>query len=79
MYSVEERTFVVEVYLVTKSFVTTQKKFLEKYPQSMQIPTERAIVKMVQKFRETGSLTNKKRNRTRRVLNEECLSQIRTH
>ena len=54
MLSIEERTFLVKKYLETKSYKKTQEDFFAKFGKTS--PCKTAIVKLVQKFNETGKL-----------------------
>lgn len=71
-----ERIFVVEEYLKTQSFLSCQEAFEVKFP-GVSIPNKSSIYRLIKKFKETGSVGNKKHNRRRTVLNEEMLVDIR--
>jgi hypothetical protein len=62
----EERLFILESYLKTLSYPHFRQSFFEKFRR--QAPVKSAIAKMVKKFRETGSLLDKNRNRQKSVL-----------
>jgi hypothetical protein len=57
----EELVFILESYLKTMSYVHCRQSFFEKFIRHR--PVKSAIAKMVTKFRETGSLLDKNRNR----------------
>jgi hypothetical protein len=59
--TVEERVFILERYLKTMSYAHYRQSFFEKFRR--QAPVKSAIAKMIKKFRETGSLLDKNRNR----------------
>jgi len=64
--TVEERVFILESYLKTMSYAHCRQSFFEKFRR--QAPVKSAIAKMIKKFRETGSLLDKNRNRQKSVL-----------
>jgi hypothetical protein len=55
--TVEERVFILESYLKTKSYAHCRQSFFEKFRR--QAPGKSAIAKIIKKFRETGSLLGK--------------------
>jgi hypothetical protein len=59
--TVEERVFILESYLKTVSYAHYRQSFFEKFRR--QAPVKIAFTKMIKKFRETGSLLDKNRNR----------------
>jgi hypothetical protein len=59
--TVEERGFILESYLETMSYAHCRQSFFEKFRR--QEPVKSAVAKMIKKFRETGSLLDKNRNR----------------
>jgi hypothetical protein len=64
----EERVFILESYLKTLSYAHCGQSFFEKFRR--QAPVISAITKMIKKFRETGSLLDKNRNRQKSVLTQ---------
>jgi hypothetical protein len=64
--TIEERVFILEIYLKTMSKAYCRQSFFENFKK--QVPVKGAIVKMIEKFRETGSLLDKNRNRQKSVL-----------
>jgi hypothetical protein len=64
--TVEKHVFDLESYLKTMSYAHCRQSFSEKFRR--QAPVKCAIVKMIKKFRETGSLFNKNHNRQKSVL-----------
>jgi hypothetical protein len=59
--TVEEHVLILESYLKTVSYAHCSQCFFEKFER--QAPVKSAIVKIIKKFRETGSLSDKKHNR----------------
>ncbi|XP_076666554.1 uncharacterized protein LOC143368066 [Andrena cerasifolii] len=76
MYSVEKRSFLVQNYLRTRSYLECQGAFREKYPGSP-VPNKTTISRLARKFREYGSLTNRKHHRKSTVLTIEKLAEVR--
>jgi hypothetical protein len=74
--TVEERVFILKSYLKTISYVRCRWSFFEKFRRHA--PVKSAIAKMIKKFRETGSLLDKNRNRYKSVLTPEMLEDIQT-
>jgi hypothetical protein len=74
--TVEERVFILENYLKTMSYAHCRQNFFEKFRR--QAPVNRAIAKMIKKFRETGSLLDKNRYRQKSVLTPGILRDIQT-
>jgi transposase len=69
--TVDERVFILESYLKTMSYAHCRQRFFEKFRR--QEPVKSTIAKMITKFRETGSLLDKNRNRRESVLTSEIL------
>src|SRR5215469_16301494 len=74
--TVEELVFILESYLKTMSYVHCSQSFVEKFGR--QTPVKSAIAKMIKKFRKTGSLLDKNRNRQKSVLTPGILQDIQT-
>jgi len=72
--TVEEHVFILESYLKMMSYAPCRQSFFEKCRR--QAPVKSAIVKMIKKFRETGSLLDKNRNRQKSVLTTGILQDI---
>jgi len=64
--TVKELVFILESYLKTMPYAHCRQSFFEKFRR--QAPVKSAIAKMIKKFRETGSLLDKNRNRQKSVL-----------
>jgi len=63
--TVEEGVFILESYLKTMSYAHCRQSFFEKFRRQASVKS--AIAKMIKKFRETGSLLDKNRNRQNSV------------
>jgi hypothetical protein len=74
--TVEERVFILESELKTRSYVHCKQSFFEKFRR--QAPVKSAIAKMIKKFRGPGSLLDKNRNRQQSVLTPGVLEHIQT-
>jgi hypothetical protein len=59
--TVKERVFILECYLKMMSYPHCRHSFFEKFRR--QAPVKSGITKIIKKFRETGSLLDKNRNR----------------
>ena len=66
LLTVEEHVFILESYLKTMSYAYGRQSLFEKFRRQAQVKS--AITKMIKKFRETGSLLEKNRNRQKSVL-----------
>jgi len=64
--TVEERVFILGIYLKTMSYAHCRQSLFEKFRR--QAPVKSATAKIIKKFRETGSLLDKNRNRQKSVL-----------
>jgi hypothetical protein len=64
--TVEEHVFILKSYLKTMSCAHCRQSFFEKFRR--QEPVKCAIAKITKKFRESGSLLDKNRNRQKLVL-----------
>jgi len=73
---VEERVFILEIYLKTMSYALCGQSFFEKFRR--QAPVKIAIAKIILKIRETGSLSDKNRNRQKSLLTSGILQDIQT-
>jgi len=73
--TVETRVFILESYLKTMSYVHCRQRFFEKVGR--QAPVKSAIAEIIKKFRKTGSLLDKNRNR-QPVLTPGVLQDIQT-
>jgi len=74
-YSEIEKSFVLTKYFETKSYKKAKSAFSGKFNKSA--PNDSYISYLLAKYKNTGSVGNKKRKRKRRVLTEEKLLDIR--
>lgn len=74
-YSVRQRVFIYDSYVRTESARAVRRLFQEEYP-GVQVPNRSTIHRLVNKFRETGSVLDRKHRRPRRVLTEETLDNV---
>jgi transposase len=73
-FTVEERVFIVEKYFNTHSYVQCRLDFTEKFGK--ETPVKSAIQKLLKRFRETGSVLDKTRDRQKTVLTTEVVQDI---
>jgi hypothetical protein len=64
--TVEERIFILESYLKRVSYAHCRQRFFERFRR--QAPIKSVIAKIIETFRETGSLLDKSPNRQKSVL-----------
>ena len=76
VFSLEQRIFIVEFYFKTLSCNDVRNLFSNKYG-TVNPPSNDTIWNVVRKFKETGSVKNREKNRTKSVLNEDCIQEIR--
>ena len=62
-------------YVITPSCREVVRRFQANYP-GLRVPRREAVRLIVNKFRETGSILDKKRNVKRRVFTEQKLEEI---
>ena len=75
-FSLCERVYIHNTYMETrKSCSETRRKFRVKFPRRP-VPNPSTIRRQVKRFKETGSVKNRKVNRRRLVLTEETLDEI---
>jgi hypothetical protein len=74
--TVVERVFILESYLKAMSYAHCRQSFSEKFRRQTLVKS--AIAKIIIKFRETGSLLDKNRNRQKSVLTPGILQDIQT-
>lgn len=63
-FCIEKRTSCVSWYTETKSIITTQRKFRQKYGKNERAPSHGSIVKWLKKFQATGTVQAHQINRT---------------
>ena len=74
MYTLQQRIFMYDSYVITSSCREVVRRFQANYP-GMRVPS-RDVVRLLAKFRETGSILDKKRNVKRCALTEQKLEEI---
>ena len=74
-YTLQQRIFMYDSYVIISSCREVVRLFQANYPD-MRVPSREAICLLVNKFRETGSILDKKRNVQRRMLTEQKLEEI---
>ena len=62
-------------YVITSSCREVLRRFQANYP-GLRVPSREAVRLLVDKFRETGSILDNKRNVKRRVFTEQKLEEI---
>ena len=72
-YTLQQRIFMYDSYVITSSREVVR-RFQANYP-GVRVPSREAV-RLLVKFRETGSILYKKRNLKRRVLMEQKLEEI---
>ena len=80
-YSVQERIKIMEAYLATKSLIQTQRQFRRDFP-GRNAPTRATILRILNKFRETGSVQDKNQGhsgRTRSARTDPHIDNVRGH
>ena len=75
MPTLQQRIFMYDSYVITSSCREIVKRFKANYP-GVRVSSGKAVRFLVNKFRETGSILDKKRNVKRRVLTEQKLEEI---
>ena len=73
-YTLQQRIFMYDSYLITSSCRGVVRRFQANYP-GVRVPSREAV-RLLVKFRETGSILDKKRNVKQRVLTEQKLEEI---
>jgi transposase len=69
-FSQVQRVFVVEHYLASRSYSTSQNEFSETFPDSP-VPNKSTISRLVNRFRDTGSVQDRNRSGRPPVLSED--------
>ena len=73
-YTLQQRIFIYDSYVITSSCREVVRRFQANYP-GVCVPSREVVRLLVNKFRETGSIRDK-RNVKRRVLTEQKLEEI---
>ena len=74
-YTLQQRIFTYDSHVITSPCREVVRRFQANYP-GVRVPSREAVRLLVNKFRETGSIPDKKRNVQRRVLTEQKLEEI---
>ena len=74
-YTSQQRIFMYDSYVITSSCREVLRRFQANYP-GVRVLSREAVRLLVNKFRETGSIVDKKRNVKRRVFTEQKLEEI---
>jgi hypothetical protein len=70
-----KRLFIVEHYLASRSYLTCQNEFRDTFPDSP-VPNKSKISRLVNRFRDTGSVQDTHRSGRPSVLSDEILDDI---
>ena len=74
-YTLQQRIFMYDLYVITSSCTEVVRRFQVNY-SSVRVPSREAVRLLVNRFREMGSILDKKRNVKRRVLTEQKLEEM---
>ena len=72
---IQQRIFMYDLYVITSSCREVVRRFQANYP-GVHVLSREAVRLLVNKFREMGSILNKKRNVKWHVLTEQKLEEI---
>jgi hypothetical protein len=75
-FSEVQRVFIVEHYLASRSYLTYQKEFRDTFPDSP-VPNKSTISRLVNRFRDTGTLRRVASNMRKRV--NACIAERGGH
>jgi hypothetical protein len=56
MFSLEERVFILEYYVASRSFAAVREEFSNAYPDK-EVPNKTTVHRLVTEFRDTGSVS----------------------
>ena len=73
--TLQQRIFMYDSYVITSSYREVVRGFQDNYP-GVRVPSREAVRLLVNKFRDAGSILDKKRNVKRSVLTEQKLEDI---
>jgi hypothetical protein len=71
-----QRVFIVEHYLASRSYLTYQNEFMDTFPDSP-VPNKSALSRLVNHFRDTGSVQDRNRSGRPSMLSDDSLDDIR--
>jgi transposase len=75
-FSQVQRVFIVEHYLASRSYLTCQKEIRDTFHDSP-VPNKSTVSRLVNRFRDTGSLQDRNRSGRPSVLSGDSLDDIR--
>jgi hypothetical protein len=75
-FSQDQRVFILEHYFSTRSYGECQNAFTNSFPDSV-VPNKSTIQRLVERYRETGSIGEKRRSGLPYVLSNDSLEDIR--
>jgi hypothetical protein len=75
-FSQDRRVFILERCFCTRSYAECQNAFRNSFPDSV-VPNKSTIQRLVERFRETGSIGEKRRSGRPSVLSNDSLEDIR--
>ena len=73
-YTLQQRIFMYDPYFITSSCREVVRRFQANYP-GMHVPKRKVVRLLVNKFKEMGSIFDKKRNVKQPVLTEQKLEE----
>jgi hypothetical protein len=74
-FSQVQRVFIVEHYLTSRSYLTCQNDFGDTFPD-FPVPNKSTISRLVNRFRDTGSVQDRNRSGRPSVLSDDSLGDI---
>jgi hypothetical protein len=74
-FSQMQRVFIVEHYLASRTYLTCQNEFRDTFPDSP-VPNKSTISRLVNRFRDTGSVQDRNRSGRPSVLSYDSLDDI---
>jgi transposase len=75
-FSQVQRLFIIEHYLASRSYFTCQNEFRDTFPDSP-LSNKSTIYRLVNRFRDTGSVQDSNRSGRPLVLSDDSLNDIR--
>jgi transposase len=71
-----QRVFIVEHYLTSRNYLTSQKEFRDTFLDSP-VPNKSTVSRLVNRFRDTGNMQDRNRSGRPSVLSDDSLDDIR--
>jgi hypothetical protein len=75
LFSQEQRVFSVEHYFASRSYARVVDEFRRKYPDAA-VPNNSTITRIIARFRECGSVADRKRSGRPAIMNEAKLIRL---